>query len=289
MRIGEPGCSSLTVTLPIPSSAVQLAVTPSAESNKHSDRSTGRSPAGKPDSTPGLVSAEGVPMLQPRGLNATLSRTEELLRASPYWSRASSLTLRRLAEACRIVERRPGQVFLVEGAPAETVYLLTRGQVRFFFSARRGRPEVTTRVVGAPGRFGDVAALLRTPEAVTVEATVDSVALALDANTYLRALEREPSCAFSHYAALARDLATSLEHERCALSGGLAERTIAILIAYADPLEGIVRLSQDDLAQLVGSTRRTIARLMQRMYASGGLARVGRRYVILDVAALKRA
>jgi CRP-like cAMP-binding protein len=193
-----------------------------------------------------------------------------------------------MAQQGRIVERRKGQVFVVEGAPPETVYLLAQGDVRTFFAARRGRPEVTTSLLRAPARFGDVPALLRVSHSSTVEAATDALALAFEAQAYLRALQHEPAAAFAHYASAAQDLAGSGERERAALTGGLLERTVAILIAYADPQTHTVSLSQDDLAQFTGSTRRTIARVMARLYASGGLLRRGRRYVVVDPTALGR-
>lgn len=205
-----------------------------------------------------------------------------LLRQSPLWSSASDATLTRLLVGSRVVDRSAGQVFVIADAPADAIYLLCLGAARAYYPAKKAQPEATTRLILAPGSFNEVACATLRPNLESVEALVPSVAVAVDPRSYFLAVQREPTAAFRAYWDLALRLACASDLERAAYGNSVPERVIALLLAYARQANGDIRLSQDDIAQQVGSTRRSVARTMERLYASGGLERRGHRYAVVD-------
>jgi CRP-like cAMP-binding protein len=205
-----------------------------------------------------------------------------LLRQSLVWADVADATLTRLLAGSRVIERAAGQVFVVADAPAGAIYLLSSGAARAYYPARRTHPEATTRLILAPGSFNEIACATQRPNLESVEALVPSTAIAIDPRTYFLALQREPAAAFRSYFDLAQRLACASDLERSAYGNSVPERVIALLLAYARQAGGDIRLSQDDIAQQVGSTRRSVARVMERLYASGGLERRGHRYAVVD-------
>lgn len=55
-------------------------------------------------------------------------------------------------------------------APADAVWLLIGGTTRVFCPAEKGQPEVTVKLLRAPGGFGDVACVVRGRYTASVEA-----------------------------------------------------------------------------------------------------------------------
>ena len=205
-----------------------------------------------------------------------------LLRRHPVWADASDATLALLSQGSRVVDRSAGQVFVIEGERAGAIYLLASGAARVFYPAKKGRPEVTVKLMLAPGGFGDVACVMRTGYTATVEALMPARAIAVESRFYFAAMQREPKACFRQYWDVARRFASAVEMERAAYVTTVVERVIALLLAYAEQSGGDVKLSQDDIAQQVGSNRRSVVRVMEQLYATGGLARRGRRYEIVD-------
>lgn len=205
-----------------------------------------------------------------------------LLRQSVVWSDVAETTLLRLLSGSRVIERAAGQVFVIADAPATAIYILSSGAARAYYPARKAHPEATTRLILAPGSFNEIACASLRPNLESVEALVPSTAIVIDPRSYFSALQREPTAAFRSYFDLAQRLACASDLERAAYGNSVPERVIALLLAYARQAEGDIRLSQDDIAQQVGSTRRSVARAMERLYASGGLERRGHRYAVVD-------
>ncbi len=212
-----------------------------------------------------------------------------LLRRHPIWAGASDRTLASVSEGSRVLDRAAGQVFVIEGDPATAIHLLIEGAARVFYPPRKGGAEATANLIVAPGGFGDIACVMRTPYTASVQAVTPARAIAVDAQVYFTALQQDARASFRQYWDVARRFAGAAQMERAALAATVAERVVALLLAYGGLADGEVALSQDDIAQQVGSNRRSVVRVMTLLYRSGGLKRVGRRYAIVDRAKLLAA
>jgi CRP/FNR family transcriptional regulator, cyclic AMP receptor protein len=209
-----------------------------------------------------------------------------VLRQHPIWEAASDVALHTLADGARSEDRAAGQMFVIEGQPADAIWLLMSGAARVFYPQKKERPEVTVRLMRAPGAFGDVACVTKSAYTASVEALEPARAIAVDARAYFAALQQDPKACFRQYWDVALRFAGAVGTERAAFSSSVVERVVALLLAYAEHGGGDVKLSQDDIAQQVGSNRRSVVRVMEQLYDSGGLERRGRRYAIVDRAKL---
>ena len=142
-----------------------------------------------------------------------------------------------------------------------------------------------------PGEFlGEIALLDESPRSATVVAVEATVLVTLHRRDFVPFLERHPRAAI----ALARALAARVrrlseraeERQTMALPTRIAKRLVALAADHGrrpvvgGPVE--VRLPQQDLADLVGTTRESVNKHL-REWEEAGLVRLGRgRIVLLD-------
>lgn len=211
------------------------------------------------------------------------------LRKHPLWRDASEMNLRTLCSKASDLSLAPGELLIVAGTPADTVYLLVEGVVRVFHPLEQGG-EFTVKLFGAPAAFGDSECTLRLPRSESTQALTAVRVLAIPAVHYFRMLQAEPSACFRAYWDLGRRFAITLTTERSVIADSLPGRVVAVLLAYANQF-GIEHekgtlidfpLTREDLSRQVGATPRTLVRALTTLYRSRALGRVGRRYLIAD-------
>ena len=190
-----------------------------------------------------------------------------------------------------------GELLFHPDDPAETVYLLMTGSVRLYRLGSSAR-EVTLDVHG-PGALLGVAAL--TPGSVYdmyAEAVDDSEALCLGQELLSRAAQTSPAISV----ALTEQMTRQLRGVQERLSGlvflEVSQRLALALLALAEregewSASGTLalrdRVSHQDLAHIVGSTRETITKLLGD-FRNRGLLDLGyRRIILTDQKGLERA
>jgi CRP-like cAMP-binding protein len=180
---------------------------------------------------------------------------------------------------------RKGGVLISEGAQPKGIYAVLHGRVR---AVRRvGDADEILIYVGEAGFWvGEFAVLARVPSIGSVIADTAVRALFLPAREFERIVEDEPR----YYRAFA-----DLSFERHALlfrylveAGGLAPdewlRTRLVDLAAmrrnesptSDPFT--ITMSQSDLAKMVGASRQTLSRLLDRLQTRG-LIKIGYRSI----------
>jgi CRP-like cAMP-binding protein len=184
------------------------------------------------------------------------------------------------------------EVIFHEGDPGDTMHLIAKGNVAVRVTTPLG--DVATLLILKAGDFvGEMAVISPAPRNATVRAlsAAETLAVHKDALDELRA--RHPG--------VDRVLIDVLVAEVRRLSAVLLEalyvpvekrtwrRLLDLAAIYGDDEDGVViPLTQEDLAQLVGTTRPTLNQLL-RSAEEAGLVRSGRgRLEILDHDALAR-
>lgn len=208
-------------------------------------------------------------------------RIDDELRLHPIWAEANPAATALLKRGARVEVRAPGQVYMVEGQRSSDVFLLTRGSVRLLYPRSARRPELTAKLLHAPGVFGDIASIVRTPSSANIQALTACVAVVVDAPTYFAAMQADVHVCFHQYWNVALRLAGAAAFGKASANASLMDRLVALLVAYGEDQTDIT-LSQDDIAEQIGTSRRTVVRLMETLYAGGGLRRIKRRYRIID-------
>ena len=189
-----------------------------------------------------------------------------------------------------------GDVVFHEGDPGDSLHLVRSGMFAIRVSASDG--EALTVNVVAPGEFFGELALVRaahTPRrTATVIALVPSTTLALAGSAFMALRTAHPSVDQLVVAALAQRVEELGARLLEALYVGVDRRVYRRLLELAEVCsrassDGVIPLSQTDLAGMAGASRPTVNQVLQRLVARGTISLHRRQIVIEDLAALRAA
>ena len=191
----------------------------------------------------------------------------------------------RIAQRGVLRRFQAGQVLLREGDPARGMFGLVQGRTRHVCAV--GDEREVLMHVGGPGLWTGEYALLSGARAVgSVIADVPTQALFLSAKEWQRIVDEEPRW-LRHFAALvAERFATAYRAYADAQGLSRDEWVLARLklVAQVERAHGAqlpcIRLSQAQLASMVGVSRQTLNAALMRLQARG-LLRVGFRCIEL--------
>jgi CRP/FNR family transcriptional regulator, cyclic AMP receptor protein len=189
----------------------------------------------------------------------------------------------------RVVER--GQVLFWQDEPGESMFVLLEGAVKLVVSSRDGGVVELARLV-APASFGELAVLDGGPRSATAEAVERSTLVAITRAEVLRLVHSEEQVA----EALLRLLGTMVRRTTRQVTDlallSLPGRVAAKLLELADPAgEGPARtrrLTQVELATMVGAARQSVNQAMRMLEARGYIRTAGHAVEILDPQSLRR-
>ena len=174
-----------------------------------------------------------------------------------------------------------GSVIFHKDDPGAQLYVVVSGMVKIVMPSLDGKDLVLT--ILSPGEsFGEMALFDDAPRSASAEAMEDTVTLTMGRPDFLGLIERYPALALRVIELLTRRLRATDELAQDAslldLPGRLARRLLELAETYGegDPRRGPVvvklRLTQTELASLVGATRVATNRVLQRLQQRGIIA-----------------
>jgi len=199
------------------------------------------------------------------------------------WATLSIETIASLTEGGRLIEFPATQTIYSE-ADTEALAVVMHGLLRVYMHASDGR-QVTVRYVRAGDLLG-VPALVGGPAPVFVQAVVPGAAFRFDVDRVRRAARTDPSVAWLFASESVHRLYDVLEELAGNTFGTVRQRVARHLLdlaaspAAAGPLIALV--SQQDLANSVGSVREVIARVLAELRAERLVRTSPGRVQILD-------
>jgi len=181
-----------------------------------------------------------------------------------------------------------GEFILLEGQPAEALYIVRRGSVRVFKTAATGRKEQVLIVLRPGETFNDVPvfdggsnpASARAAEAGTsiYVLQVSHMTRLLATNPRIRAnVIRVLAGRLRHLTLLVEDL--SFHHS--------TRRVARLLLEEGLRTGGTVTLSQQEMAARVGTAREVVSRALRELEQRGALTRGPRHHVRIETRALR--
>ncbi|WP_245557565.1 Crp/Fnr family transcriptional regulator [Deinococcus peraridilitoris] len=198
-----------------------------------------------------------------------------------------------LASARRVNFDRGGLLYHTEDS-AETVYVLQGGRVRLY-RIGSGAREVTVAVHQGGELFGTAGLHGESSYGQYAEALESGEALAIGGTTLRELLRAQPALGVALSAQLTRQTRALQERLSSLVFLEVSQRLAGALLTMAElnsageggkkALKG--RVSHQDLAYLVGSTRETITKLLGEFKERGLLDLGYRRIVVLDEAGLR--
>ncbi len=210
-------------------------------------------------------------------------RTEGL-RAIPLFSTLEEPVIEEIA--LLLIDRKfpKDAVIFEEGSVGDYMYLIREGQVKVTKMSDDGREKILEML--EPGDFfGDMSLLDREPRSASVKTTLACVLLALSRQDFLDLLRQNSEVSMEMLRVLSRRLRETDEQIRELLFERVEARTRRILVRMAkDPAPGDATrcttppVTHQQLADLVGTSRETITRVVKDLKDSGWLSQEGKRY-----------
>jgi len=213
------------------------------------------------------------------------------LRNIPYFKELDDGQLRQVASLVQERTLTRGQVILTEGAPGDGLYFVIMGRVKVFRMSPEGRQQVL-RVMGPAETFNDVPAFDAGPNPANVEAMETTIVGVLSTASVLRLVEQYPSFSLGMLRILAGRLRmlVTLVSDLSLLN--VEGRVAKVLLAYAEMTSErapALRLTQQDLAAMVGTAREVVARALRSLEEAGAIKREEGHIRVLDRKALADA
>jgi CRP-like cAMP-binding protein len=166
------------------------------------------------------------------------------------------------------------EVLFLKGDIGNALYGVLEGRMKISTTAAGGK-EIVLSVMNPGDVFGEIALLDGGPRSADAVAMIRSNLFVIPRREFVSLLEREPRLA-THLLRLvcARLRATSEMVEDAAflsLPARLAKRLLALSPMQGEKVDGAVslRVSQSDLAQIMGTSRESINKHLQRWRADG--------------------
>ncbi|MCP3990893.1 MAG: Crp/Fnr family transcriptional regulator [Actinomycetia bacterium] len=169
------------------------------------------------------------------------------------------------------------------GDPAARIHVLRSGTIEL--SRKINGRRVALQILRPGDVFGDVPAFLGEPEPFDAKAIEDCVILSLDTDALFTMLSTRPRVANRWFMSLAERM-TGLQHRLIDLLAGSLESQLASILLREAGTEGEVRLTQANLAEMVGAPQSSVQRVLKSLETAGLIALKYRRIELVDAAGL---
>jgi CRP/FNR family cyclic AMP-dependent transcriptional regulator len=185
--------------------------------------------------------------------------------AGSFLGRLSPELVEELLDAGDRIDYPAGSTIYREGSSPRTV-LVVRGLLRVYMSSPEGR-QVTVRYARANDVLG-IAVLVGGPAEVGVQTVAESTVFRIDARRLTSAARTDGRVSWALAEELSRRLYDTLEQTAINSFGSVRQRIATHLLDLASaqqrPLGPLVaRVSQQELADAVGSVREVVARVLR--------------------------
>ncbi len=226
--------------------------------------------------------------------NTVQSKKLWYLKTINVFSELSWRDLKELQRITRMVSYRKKEPIYLPGDPSEMVYLLKKGRVKISRVSPEGR-EVTLSILEPGEIFGEVDAMDAVPRESIVQALEPVLVCQIQRRDFDRYLQTYPEVG-GKVIKVMRGRLRQLETRVSDLVFKSAPARLASLLLELGETMGVtdngstylpLRLTHQNLANLIGTSRETVSTLMVQFGQHGLIAQEHRYIRILDKAKLK--
>lgn len=212
-----------------------------------------------------------------------MAAISELLSSLPYFHNLTAGELEDVSRAASELSFAKGEVLFLEGEPCRGLYVVKSGQIRVYKSSLEGREQVLT-TAGPADSFNDVPVFDAGPNPASASAAVDSTVYLVPRDAVLMPMRSCPTAE-----AVLRLFATRLRYLTKVVEdlsfrtviGRLAKLLLDMAVEEGGPY-AVRRLTQDEMAAMVGSVRDVIGRALKQMEREGAIRIKGRRIMVIN-------
>ena len=213
----------------------------------------------------------------------------DFLRSLPYFATLGGEEIERIAKEILECSFAKGEILFLEGEPCRGLYIVRSGQIRIFKSSPEGREQVL--FLAKPGdTFNGVPVFDGGPNPASASAVEPSKVSIIPKETLLSLMADYPmalailkvfAVRLRHLTLLVEDL--SFRHVVSRLA-----KTLLELVATGQEPSPVRRLTQDEMAAMVGTVRDVIGRALKTLEKAGAIKIEGQRIIVVDTEQLKR-
>ncbi len=208
---------------------------------------------------------------------------DDFLRSVPYFSALGPEEIKRIAKETLEHSFAKGEILFLEGEPCRGLYVVKSGRVRIFKSSPEGREQVLL-IARQGDSFNDVPVFDGSPNPASASALEPSIVYVIPKESLLSLVADCPSALaiIKLFAARLRHLTTVVED----LSFRSVVSRLAKMLLDLAAVEGgpspMPRLTQDEMATIVGSVRDVIGRALKALERTGAIKIEGQRILVID-------
>ena len=212
------------------------------------------------------------------------------LRRISLFLEVPTADLDELATGLRRRRYARGQVIFTQGDPGNSLCMIEEGRVRIVVSSDDGK-ELVLRVFGPGDFFGELALLDGEPRSTDAVAQEACQLLLLQRSDFLSFLEARPKVAITLLAAISRKLRLTTQQAQDVAFLDVPARVARTVLDQASAENGgppICRLTQSELAGIVGATRESVNKWLGYYERQGLIRRQRGAVTILKPEGLRR-
>jgi len=231
----------------------------------------------------------------PYGLPVLENCVSAVLRRSNPETCLSDKALAELDRIKHVTSYPEGALIFVEGQVPRGVYVLCQGRAKLMSTNRDGKTFIMK--IAEPGEILGLHAIVSgQPYELAVETLQPSQLAYIDRHDFLRFLRQNPDACLHAAQQLSNDCASAYEVIRSiGLSHSVSEKLARLLLQWTNetqPVNGTIRLklalTHEEMAQLIGSSRETVSRLLGDLKRQRVVELSGSTMLIRNKAALER-
>ena len=209
----------------------------------------------------------------------------ESLRTIPLFAEVSDGDLEAIASL--LIERRfpKHKTIVEEGLPGDYMYVIREGQVKVTKLSGDGREKIL-ELFGPGSFFGEMSLIDNSPRSASVKTLAETRILALSRSDVLGVLRRSPDIAMAVIKELTRRVRQVDEHASSLSFQRVKQRTQGLLQRLAkdevgeDGWRTTPALTHQQIADMVGTSRETVTRVVKGLKTAGWLKQEGKKYLV---------
>ena len=224
-------------------------------------------------------------------------RTEQaaaLLKKTLIFSEADDATLNALAERAMVRQYKKGQLLFHQGDPGDSLFIVVEGLVKVFVTSDEGDEMVLTTVEPS-GTIGELALIDEGPRSASAEVVEASSFLVLTRSMLIELMSDHPAISEALLRSMGALLRRLTEQAADLVFLDLPGRVAKLLVGLVDKAgatEGDtmldLKLTQTDLASMVGGSRQSVNQILKQFEGRGYLEFQGRKIVVKKPDLLRR-
>ena len=218
-----------------------------------------------------------------------MSSLTDFLRSLPYFTALSAEEMERIENQVLEHSFAKGEILFLEGEPCRGLYVVKSGRVRIFKSSPEGREQVLL-IARQRDSFNDVPVFDDGPNPASASALEPSIVYVIPKESLLSVVADCPAAQaiIKLFAVRLRHLTTVVEDLSFrSVVGRLAKMLLSLAVAE-EGTSPMPRLTQDEMATIVGSVRDVIGRALKALERTGAIKIEGQRILVIDRGKLRR-